>query len=98
MTDAFVRRAEVVRVLDGDTFELRIDLGYRVYGRFMVRVKDLNTPELPTDEGYAAMKKATDILNAAKAITVRSYKDRMTFARWVADVYVDGQNFAELMR
>lgn len=98
MNDVFIRRASVVRVIDGDTFELRMDLGYRVEGRFIVRLRGVDTPELPTVEGLAARATAERILQGAKTITVQSYKDQQSFARWIADVYVDGVSLAELMK
>jgi endonuclease YncB( thermonuclease family) len=96
MNDEYVRKAEVVRILDADTLELRVDLGYRVYSRVLVRVRGYNAAELPTVEGWAALNKATRILESGQ-ITVKSYKDHMSFARWICDLWIDGQSFAELM-
>jgi endonuclease YncB( thermonuclease family) len=44
--DAYWRRARVVRVIDGDTLVLIIDLGFRMYAEQMVRLLEINTPEL----------------------------------------------------
>lgn len=97
LADTFVRKASVVRVIDGDTYEMRIDLGYRVEGRFLIRVRNLNTPEMNTPEGREARLKAQGILEAATDILVVSYKDAQSFARWIADVYVNGRSMVEWM-
>jgi endonuclease YncB( thermonuclease family) len=39
-------RAEIVRVVDGDTLEMDIDLWPSLHARSMLRIKGLDTPEL----------------------------------------------------
>lgn len=38
-------RAEVLRVVDGDTLDLRIDLGFKIDVRIRVRLYGIDTPE-----------------------------------------------------
>lgn len=95
--DNYIRRADVLRIVDGDTFEIRVDLGYRTYSRFMVRIRGFDAPELNTPEGVLAQAKAHTILNAARVVHVRSYKDQQSFSRWIADVFVDGVDFVQCM-
>lgn len=98
MDDVYVRRARLIRVIDGDSYEMRIDLGYRVEGRFHIRVRGLNTPELNTLEGREAKALAERIFAAnPDRIVVQSYKDRQSFARWICDVYISGVSMVELM-
>jgi hypothetical protein len=33
----------------------------------------------------------------AKEITLATYKDRQSFARWIADVWVDGRSLADVL-
>ncbi len=98
MDDIYIRRARLIRVIDGDTYEMRIDLGYRVEGRFHIRVRGLDAPELDTPAGHEAKALAERLFAAhPDRIVVQSYKDRQSFARWVADVYVNGTSMVELM-
>jgi micrococcal nuclease len=46
--------ATVLRVIDGDTVELQLDLGWRITLTAPCRVAGVDTPELPTAEGKAA--------------------------------------------
>lgn len=50
----YTYRADMLRVVDGDTIELEIDLGFRVKWRSTVRISKINAPELSTDAGQAA--------------------------------------------
>jgi hypothetical protein len=97
--DQFVRRVEYVkRVIDGDTFEFVIDLGYRNTTRQLIRLRDYSAPELHEPGGKQAKLIAENIFARAQQIFVRSYKDQMSFARWIADVYVDGESLADMLR
>lgn len=46
--------ARVIRVIDGDTLECDLDLGWKITYRAKVRVTHVNCPELPTQAGIAA--------------------------------------------
>ncbi len=50
----FTYPATVIRIIDGDTIEMDIDLGFRVRMKTSVRVSGINAPEMPTAEGQAA--------------------------------------------
>lgn len=46
--------ATVLRVVDGDTLMLRLDLGWHISYETRCRLIAINAPELSTDEGVAA--------------------------------------------
>lgn len=83
---AYTYRAQVERVIDGDTFIARIDLGFRVGVSLRVRIHDLYAAELHDTSGSAAKAALTSAL--AGPLLVRSYKDRQSFERWICDVFV----------
>jgi endonuclease YncB( thermonuclease family) len=98
MTPAYIYRATVHRVIDGDTFETLVDLGFEVHRMVTVRVKDLRCPERFTTEGKAVTAAAFRLLGSAPQIVVKSYKDQQSFARWICDVWLaDGRTYSEAL-
>lgn len=106
---AYVYRARVARVIDGDTFAVWIDLGFNAWAMVRLRLHGVDTPEVVGETrtaGRAAAAFAHDLLapddvlpydsgveveaRAAAPLLVRTYKDRRTFDRWEAEVYVRG--------
>lgn len=88
-----VYNAEIIRAVDGDTYVLRVDLGFDVSYTATIRLADLDTPERFTPEGRRAAAAADLILRSGR-ITVAP-TGKMTFARHVAHVYVDGRSLAD---
>jgi micrococcal nuclease len=54
--------AEVLRVVDGDTLEVMLDLGWGMFHKTKVRLAGVNAPEMNTPEGVAARDFARDLL------------------------------------
>ncbi len=97
LTPAYRYRGFVRRVIDADTFEIVVDLGFRASITIPVRLRGYNAPELSTPEGKAAAAHAAQRLMGC-SVLVESYKDKQSFARWVADVWThDGIHVGELL-
>ncbi len=92
----YTYRATIYRVIDGDTFHATIDLGFRMFAREIIRVRDLNTPEIKRYKGVTAAEVAHGLkakeyaerlLPVGSVVTLRTYKaDPAAYARWEADV------------
>lgn len=88
------RVLDVHRVVDGDTFDLKVDLGFRQYGVYRFRLAGIDTPEIygGKEEGADEAKTlAEDLLHGwlddpEFTLWVRTH-DEQTFNRWVADVF-----------
>jgi endonuclease YncB( thermonuclease family) len=97
---AYVFKAELIDVHDGDTHTYRLDFGRfpatRITAEVPVRVHGLYCAELRQEGGAAARAFAHSLLTSGPPITVRTYK--ASFARTVGDVWVGGELFADLMR
>jgi micrococcal nuclease len=78
--------ARVVRVIDGDTIEVEIDLGFKIKHTTILRLIGINAPELPTPEGKAAKEwLAKQIEN--QTVTIRTVKDKKEkYGRYLAFV------------
>lgn len=82
------RPATVVRVIDGDTAILRIDLDYDVSTLQSIRLEGYNAPELhgPNPELAAAARARLGALLAGRPVWVRRSGPR-SFSRYVGRVY-----------
>lgn len=100
VSPAYRYRATVDRVIDGDTYLLRLDLGFRASIVVHLRVRGYDAPELHGADhgrGVAAKLAAEEFLAKATVVVVETYKDTQSFARWIADVYTDGVSIVDLM-
>ena len=86
--------AELVRVIDGDTAVLRIDLGFNTSTTQHVRFIGYNAPELHGRNASKAQAAKAELENllAGRKLIVKTSKDFLqTFARYLADVWVADQ-------
>lgn len=92
-------KARVIRVIDGDTYEMFLDLGFHVHRVVRVRLKGVDTPELSTPEGKDARQYVEWHFARADEIVVRTLKflPSRSFTRWVAEVYLDGRSLADIL-
>jgi endonuclease YncB( thermonuclease family) len=88
--------ATLERVIDGDSYVLRVELGFDTIARVAIRLEGLDTPERFTEEGRRAAAAALARLHAGRITIVPT--GARTFARWVAHVYVDGESLAARLR
>lgn len=101
----YIYNAKVLNVVDGDTVDLDIDLGFRNHlYNVRCRLIGINTPECrgknKCDEGINAKNIVTEeLLN--KEVTIRSYKPETTqvnndsFGRWLVRIYLDDKDYNE---
>lgn len=85
--DLFTYRAYVEKVVDGDTLKVRLDLGFDSWCRQVLRLRDLNCPEIDTKEGLAAKAFVQSHLKEASVIIVRSSRSDK-YDRYLADVFI----------
>lgn len=97
MEPVYRYRARVFRVVDGDTYDLAIDLGFKVTITVPVRLYGWNCPEHNAPGGPEATAAATQIL-VGQPLVIESYKSRQTFARWLATIWVGDQDLGVLLQ
>lgn len=95
-------KATVVRVIDGDTVDLNIDLGLRVHVVERIRLEGLDTPEKNSKvaaERVAALAAMTFLQELLKNpnVMIRTKKDvQEKYGRYLATIInVDGVNCNE---
>jgi|SRR6266516_326124 len=90
--------ATVVRVVDGDTVHLSVDLGFYVelHDR-SVRIAHIDAPELSTDAGKAAKAYAQGLLGVGSQVTLLSHElDK--YGRVLGSLTLsDGRDFGKAM-
>ena len=89
---SYLYNARVTNVVDGDTVDAAVDLGFYVTVNVRFRLYGINTPEL-TDKDPVTRAKAVEakqftadkLLN--KPVVMQTYKTDK-YGRWLADIYV----------
>lgn len=87
-------RAVLVRVIDGDTLEVDIDLGLFTWVRRQsLRLANVWAPELDAATGIAFRDRVAAHLPVGTPLVIETHKNRRqddvrSFTRWVADVWV----------
>lgn len=91
--------ATAERIIDGDTFLARVDLGFYIFTTIHVRIRGMNAPEMTGASrvaGAAARTYLAELLELP--FLLQSYKDVRSFERWVCDVWhYNGQSIADMM-
>jgi len=78
--------ARVLRVVDGDTLDALIDVGFGIRVRERLRLKAINAPEINTRAGQKARAFLSEYLSRCPIIIVRTEKAGM-YGRWLADLF-----------
>ena len=91
--------AEVVRVVDGDTLVLDIDLGMHTWIRNeKVRLYGINTPEVygvkKNSDEWKRGKQSSDfvknVFDKNKEVVIITYKDKKgKYGRYIVEIYID---------
>jgi len=83
--------AKLIRVIDGDTAVLLIDLGFYASTTQHVRLKGYNAPELygiHASKAHEAKFELEKILVGKNLVVQTTKSFAQSFARYVADVYI----------
>lgn len=92
----YTYRAKIVNIVDGDTFDAVVDLGFSIYQKDRFRLYGIDTPETyrpsckaELEHGKAA-KQLVEELILGKEVIIRTEKDKKgKYGRYLADVLLD---------
>ena len=102
-TDFSYRVNKVTKVVDGDTIDVVIDLGFDIMYKSRVRLFGIDTPESRTrdkiEKKYGLLAKQFLKDHLKGKIVIKTHKDNETgkFGRILGEIFVDGININELM-
>ncbi len=85
--DLFTYAAFVEKVIDGDTVKVRLDLGFNVWTRQVLRLRGIDCPEAGTSAGDEAKSFVRSHLKEAQQIIVRTSRSDK-YDRYLADVFI----------
>mgnify|MGYP000999437729 CR=1 FL=1 len=94
-------KALVTKIIDGDTVDAEVDLGFHIKMEMRLRLLGVDTPELRSSNLEEKIKAAeakayvTDFLLGKEVIIKTEKAD--SFGRFLAIVYFNGQNFNDLL-
>ena len=97
----FEYRAKIKRIVDGDTLDLQVDLGFNVNINIRGRLVGVNTPERGHEDFYKASAACHNLLKSVANIEFENEPDEEwwitiktsktgKFGRWLVDI--DGVN------
>ena len=94
-------KATVVRVVDGDTIDVDIDLGFFIsMKRQRIRLHGIDAPEVRGSERFSGLESKAWLQNKVegKKIELVTFQDaKGKYGRWLAVVYLRGKNINTLM-
>ena len=104
-TDYSYRVKKVTKIVDGDTIDVLLDMGFDILYQQRVRLFGIDTPESRTrdkeEKKYGLLSKyfPKDALSNGKKITIKTYKGDETgkFGRILGDVWIDGKSVNQTM-
>ena len=104
-TDFSYRVNKVTKVVDGDTIDVIIDLGFDIMYKSRVRLFGIDTPESRTrdldEKKYGLMSKdfLKDKLKNADKIVIKTHKGEETgkFGRILGEIFCDNVNINQQM-
>ena len=88
----YIYKAELIRVVDGDTVDLISDLGFDTLKRERFRLYGIDAPELRTEAGKEAKAWLWDVLQPLEAIYVQTIQHKTKakqdkYGRFLAVLY-----------
>lgn len=89
-------KATVVRVIDGDTVKLQLDLGFRLFWIVNCRLTGIDAPELDTDQGQDAKEYLIDLLPVDTELLINS-KRLDKYGRPEVVIYYKGENINDMI-
>jgi micrococcal nuclease len=90
-------KAKVLRVIDGDTIDFMVDMGFSVFRKIRIRLANVDTPEI-----YGVKKESAEYEEGMKAsgitkgwldstnneVIIKTHKDQTgKYGRYIAEVY-----------
>jgi micrococcal nuclease len=97
-------RGKILKVVDGDTMDFEVDLGFKIKIILRLRILGLDTAELHSQNeeekihAKAALAKAIELL-LNKDVTIKTERVTEKYGRYLAFITLpDGRSYTDVMR
>jgi micrococcal nuclease len=85
-------KAKIIRVVDGDTVDAEVDLGFHVVITMKFRLAGINAPEMKTAEGKKAKSALISVIEG-KTVKILTIKDKQEkYGRYLAIILENDKN------
>jgi micrococcal nuclease len=94
----YTYKAELIKVVDGDTIDVRVDLGFKTFKLIRVRLLGINAPESRTRDkeekvlGLASKERLKEILESNNNQFVLQSHGLGKFGRCLGELYINDLN------
>ena len=104
--DPFLYNCTIQRIVDGDTIDVNIDLGFGIWlYKERIRIAGIDTPEKRTRDkvekifGLAATAKAHTLIPEGSSVIIRTHRDKAgKYGRTMGEfIMEDGRYYTEVM-
>ena len=96
-------RAKLIKIIDGDTIDVKIDLGFGISLKKRVRLFGINAPETRSKDldekkaGLASKRRLEAVLEASDGKFILKSKGVGKFGRCLGEILVDNVNINQLL-
>ena len=85
----YIYRAKLINVVDGDTVDLAVDVGFRVSITDRFRLLGINAPEMhgtSSPAGKEAKAALASMLAGVETLTIKTHKGQDKYGRWLVEI------------
>ncbi len=99
----YVYKAKLIRVIDGDTIEASVDLGFGLRYQMLIRLHGINTPETRTKDlaekkaGIAAKERLQELMSDSGGKFILQSYGVGKYGRCLGVLFIDDVNVNNLL-
>lgn len=99
----YVYKAKLIRVIDGDTIEASVDLGFGLRYQMLIRLHGINTPETRTKDlaekkaGIAAKERLQELMSDSGGKFILQSHGVGKYGRCLGVLFIDDVNVNNLL-
>lgn len=86
MQKQYIYDATLVKVVDGDTIDVLVDLGFNIHRQVRLRLANINAYEMKDEKGPMAKALAVKFFDGVESFQVLTEKDPGSYDRYTATV------------